>query len=139
MFFWVKFGNVFTYYVIACSITRWRSHTLNRVYFYCKTKLRLGVSDRQGKYAFAQLSFYLQGRFSYINEREKASLDYKQKHAHVAENEPPPGKFGLLYSMCYIMEFQGFDRIDVLGLSQLGQFLETVWVPLKPAKLKKVF
>ena len=30
----------------------------SRVYFCCKTKLRVGVSDRQGKHAFAQDYFY---------------------------------------------------------------------------------
>ena len=46
----------------------------------CKTKLRLSVSDRQGKHAFAQEILCLQGIFSYINERGTSSLDCKHEH-----------------------------------------------------------
>ena len=44
-------------------------------YFYCKTKLRLRVSDKQGNLAFAQESFYLQGIFMYIKEKDTLSLE----------------------------------------------------------------
>ena len=47
--------------------------------FYCKTKLRLNFC-RQRKHVFAQDSFYLQGVFSFINERDAYFLDCKHKH-----------------------------------------------------------
>ena len=40
----------------------------------------IGVSDRQGKNVFEQESFYLQGIFSCVNERDTSSLDCKHKH-----------------------------------------------------------
>ena len=46
--------------------------------YFCETKLRLRVSDRKGKHA--QESLYLQGIFSYINERDTSSLYCKYKH-----------------------------------------------------------
>ena len=55
MFFWVKIGNAFAYFVVSCSLARWRYYSTyiskNRVYFDSKTKLCLG---RQGKYIFTQ-------------------------------------------------------------------------------------
>ena len=59
-----------------------------------KTKLRLRISDREGKHALAQEGLYLQDIFSYINERDTSSLDCK--HKHVAENGAPTDKFGVL-------------------------------------------
>ena len=42
------------------------------------SKLRLIISDRQGKHAFAQECHYLQGIFIYINERNTSSPGCKQ-------------------------------------------------------------
>ena len=104
MFFWVIFGNVFTQWtensffppVVGCYMA----------HFEFKTNLRLGVSDRQGNYAFVQESSYIQGILSYINEKDTSFLDYK--HKHMLENGAPPDKFGVLYrlldtELCYIL------------------------------------
>ena len=81
------------------------------MYIYCKTKLRITVSDTQGKYAFTQECFYLQGIFSYINERDTSSPDCKYKYMLV--NGAPNDKFGILYCLLDV-EFHGFNsRIDV--------------------------
>ena len=73
----------------------------------------LRVSDRQRKRTFAQECFYLQGIFSYMNERD-TSFDCKYKH--MLEKGAPPDKFGVLYDLLHI-EFHGFDsNINVLGL-----------------------
>ena len=54
---------------------------LNSVYFYCKTKLRHRVSGRQkNMFLHKKVFFYLQGIFSYINERDTPFLDCKHKH-----------------------------------------------------------
>ena len=68
--------------------------------FFCKTKLRLRVPDRQGKQSFAQDCFCFQGIFIYINERDTSTSDCK--HKHMLENGAPPDKFGVLYTVCYI-------------------------------------
>ena len=45
------------------------------------TRPKNRVSDRQEKHASAQKSFYVQGIFSYIDERDTSSPDYcKYKH-----------------------------------------------------------
>ena len=41
LFFWEKFGNIIRYYVMSCSVTRWRAHSkkyLNRVYIFVNVK-----------------------------------------------------------------------------------------------------
>ena len=67
------------------------------------------------KTSFAQESFYLQGIFNYINQRNTSFCDNKHKHM-LQKNGAPPDKFGVLYCLLHI-EFHGFNgRIDVLGL-----------------------
>ena len=86
--------------------------------YYCKTKLRLRVSDRKEKLVFAQECFYFSGIFSYIKERDTSSPGCKYKH--MLENGAPPEKFDVLYGLLHT-EFHGFiNRIDDLGLPHLG-------------------
>ena len=60
---------------------------------------------------FSQDSFYFQGLFIYINERDILSPDCQ--HKHILENGAPPDRFDVLYRLLRI-EFHGFNsRIDV--------------------------
>ena len=68
--------------------------------YYIFIKLRLRVSDRQGKHNFAQDCLYFQGVFICINERDTSFPDCK--HKHMLENGAPPYKFGVVYTVCYI-------------------------------------
>ena len=66
----------------------------------------LGFLTGNENLLFAQASFYLQGIFCNLNERETSSLDCKHKH--------------MLQKTLHI-EFHGFNsRIDVSGLSYFG-------------------
>ena len=112
------------------------SFYLNRVYFYCKSNLRLTASGWQRKHAFGQARFYLQGIFNYINERTHHFLIEK----HVVNILK---KMGLHLTnlvsctFCYIQNsmvltagsmFQGYQTL-VPGINL--NFLEMVWVPLE--------
>ena len=50
---------------------------------------------------------YLQGIFSYKNERDTSSPDCK--HKHMLENSTPPNKFGVLYHLLS-RELNGFKK-----------------------------
>ena len=61
------------------------------VNFCCNTKLRLRVSDRQGKHAVSIFKVY-----SAISGKHTSSPDCKYKH--MLENRAPSDKFGVLYT-----------------------------------------
>ena len=100
------------------SVPLW---AVNMAYFEFKTNLRLGVSDRQGNYAFVQESSYIQGILSYINEKDTSFLDYK--HKHMLENGAPPDKFGVLYRLL-VYRIMLYPRPNSF-------FLEMVCLPLR--------
>ena len=91
-----EIGNAFAYFVFTSQMPYYLVYIyLNRVYFDGKTKLCLIVPGRQGKYIFAQESFYLQGILDDINEQDISFLDCK--HKHIMKSGAPPDKFGVLY------------------------------------------
>ena len=81
---------------------------LNKVYFYCKTKLCLIDPSWQGKYIFTKESFYLQGRLNDIKEQDTSFLDCK--HKHMMKSGAPPDKVVVLPRL-FPIEFHGFTNI----------------------------
>ena len=74
------------------------------------------------KHAFVPESFYLQGVFSCMNERDISSSDCK--HKHILENGAPPDKFVVMYHLSH-REFHGFNsRIHVSGLLHIGSWYQ---------------
>ena len=88
--------------------------------FIAKTEKRPRFFIGNGKHAFAQECFHLQGIFSYINKRDTSTPVCKYKH--MLKRGAPPNKFGVLYLVLYI-EFHSFNcSIDVLELSHFGSW-----------------
>ena len=73
MFFWVKFGSAFAYFVVFV-FTSQMALLLNinnqTEYILIKIKLCLIVPGRHRKYIFTQESFYLQVILDDINEQD---------------------------------------------------------------------
>ena len=113
MFFWVKIGNVFVYFVVSCLLARlpYCSMTVSKQsIFDCKIKLCLG---RQEKYIFTQESFYLQGIFSDITEEDTSLLDCK--HKHMMKSGAPPDKVGVLH--CLLLENSIVSQAELISKS----------------------
>ena len=90
MFFWVKIGNAFAYFVVSCLLARWHYYSIlisKQSIFYYKIKLSLGSQE---KYIFTQESFYLHGTFNDITEQDTSLLDCK--HKHMMKSGAPPDK-----------------------------------------------
>ena len=107
MFFWVKIGNAFAFFVVSGLLARWHYYSVlisKQSTSDCKIKLCLG---RQGKDIFTQESFHLQGIFNDITGKDTSLLDCK--HKHMMKSGAPPDKVRVLHCLLPI-EFNGFTR-----------------------------
>ena len=65
MFFWVKNGNAFAYFVVSCLLARWRYYSIlisKQSIFDCKMKLCLGRQENifsQKKVSTYKVGLYL--------------------------------------------------------------------------------
>ena len=96
--FWVKFGNAFVYFVVSCSLARWRYYSIQISILIARSDYALYFLA--GKYIFAQASFYLEGILNDINEQDTSFLDCK--HKHMMKCGAPPDKFGVHVSYVYL-------------------------------------
>ena len=94
--FWVKFSKEFAYFVVSCSLARWRYFQYK--FLFCLQDQTVPYSScRHEKFISAQESFYLQGILNDIIEQYTSFLDCK--HKHMMKCGALPDKLGVLYCM----------------------------------------
>ena len=98
--FWVKFGNAFVYFVVSCSLARWRYYSIKISILIARSDCALYFLAGMRKYILAQESFYLEGILNDINEQDTSFLDCK--HKHMMKCGAPPDKFGVHVPYVYL-------------------------------------